>query len=76
MNRPRVHPRAEGPTKKETLMAPPSPVRPLNVALVLALGAVILSARLLMGYMHAGAVAPPAPPVASFGEYRELVPLW
>jgi hypothetical protein len=58
-------------------MAPPSPVRPLNVALVLALGAVILSARLLMGYMHAGAAAPPAPPpVQSFGEYRELAPLW
>ena len=58
-------------------MAPPSAVRPLNVALVLALGAVILSARLLMGYIHAGAVAPPAPPPeASFGEYRELTPLW
>jgi hypothetical protein len=58
-------------------MTPPSAVRPLNVALVLALGAVILSARLLMGYIHAGAVAPPAPPpVESFGEFRELAPLW
>ena len=35
------------------------------------------SARLLMGYIHAGAVAPPAPPpVESFGEFRELAPLW
>ena len=58
-------------------MAPPSPARTLNVALVLALGAVILSACLLMRYIHAGAASPLAPPpVQAFGEYRELPPVW
>jgi hypothetical protein len=59
-------------------MAPPSPYRPLNVALVLALCAVILSARLLMGYMHAGgSVSPVLPaPAESTGHFGELPPLW
>ncbi len=39
-------------------MAPPSSVCPLNIALVLALGAVILSACLRMGYIYAGASSP------------------
>ena len=65
-------------TKKETLMTPPSPYRPLNIALVLALCAVILSARLLMGYMHTGgSISPvPAEPAESVGHYGELPPLW
>ena len=59
-------------------MTPPSPYRPLNVALVLALCAVILSARLLMGYMHTSGGAPPVPPAPaeSAGHYGEVPPLW
>jgi hypothetical protein len=57
-------------------MTPPSPYRPLNVALVLALCAVILSARLLMGYMHAGTPPVVPAPEESVGHYGELPPLW
>jgi hypothetical protein len=59
-------------------MAPPSPNRPLNVALVLALCAVVFSARLLMGYMHTPGMAPSTPPqeVEWFSHYGELPPLW
>ena len=62
--------------KKETPMTPPSPYRPLNIALVLALAAVILSARLLMGYIHTEAATPSLPPVAAYGHNGELSPLW
>jgi hypothetical protein len=45
---------------------------------VLALCAVVFSARLLMGYMHTPGMAPPTPPqeVKRFGHYGELPPLW
>jgi hypothetical protein len=56
-------------------MTPRSASRPLNIALVLALCAVVLSARLLMGYVHnETAVGPPQPQWS--GHYGELPPLW
>ncbi|MET0537756.1 MAG: hypothetical protein ABWZ64_07335 [Xanthobacteraceae bacterium] len=57
-------------------MTRPSSYRPLNIALVLALAAVILSARLLLGYIHTEAATPSLPPVAAYGHNGELSPLW
>jgi hypothetical protein len=56
-------------------MTPRSASRPLNIALVLALCGVVLSARLLMGYVHKETIAPPEP-AQWFGHYGELPPLW
>ena len=56
-------------------MTPQAFRRPLNVALVLALCAVILSARLLLGYVHVENAPPP--PVAGVADHPdELPPLW
>ena len=61
--------------KKETNMTPQAFRRPLNVALVLALCAVILSARLLLGYTHVE--NPPPPPAAEAPLHPdELPPVW
>jgi hypothetical protein len=55
-------------------MTPQTFRRPLNLALVLVLCAVILSARLLLGYAH---VENAPPPVAEASQHPdELPPVW
>jgi hypothetical protein len=56
-------------------MTPPAFRRPLNLALVLVLCAVILSARLLLGYAHVEN-APPPPVIEVPQHPDELPPVW
>ena len=56
-------------------MTPQTFRRPLNLALVLVLCAVILSARLLLGYAHVEN-APPPPVIEVPQHPDELPPVW
>jgi hypothetical protein len=57
-------------------MTPPDQSRPLNLALVLAICAVILSARLLLGYGHVETAAPSAQVESSSERHDDLPPVW
>jgi hypothetical protein len=56
-------------------MTPRAFCRPLNVALLLVICAVILSARLLLGYAHVES-APRSAPVAASAHPDDLPPVW
>jgi hypothetical protein len=55
-------------------MTPPSLYRPLSLALVLAICAVILSARLLLSHAHVETAPPPAGVESE--RHDELPPVW
>jgi hypothetical protein len=62
--------------KKENLVTPPTQSRPFNLALVLAICAAILSARLFLGYGHVDATPPSAQAETSSEQHDELPPVW
>jgi hypothetical protein len=55
-------------------MTPPSLYRPISLALVLAICAVILSARLLLSYAHVETALPSAEVESE--HHDELPPVW
>jgi hypothetical protein len=70
------HPPSSTPTmKKETCMTPRAFRRPLNLAMVLVICAVILSARLLWGYAYVEN-APPVQVIEVPQHPDELPPVW